>query len=140
MTLDRFLQHVLPRDIARAWQDSSAPVAMTIAEQDITLPSDDDPEIQHAVQKLRTVTADESDILRKALLASSKVIHAGEYVPKIDFNFRLPGIPDRTAEEMAAIVDTLLRHVTAGWTLTARGKARVRDGIVRGLVEAGVVR
>ena len=51
-----------------------------------------------------------------------------------------PDMEDAPPPDTAAIVDTLLRHVTAGWTLTARGKARVRDGIVRGLVEAGVVR
>lgn len=51
-----------------------------------------------------------------------------------------PDMEDAPPPDTAAIVDTLLRQVTAGWTLTARGKARVRDGIVRGLVEAGVVR
>ena len=122
MTLDRFFQHVLPRDIARAWQDSSAPVAETLAQRE--------PETMAPYRPTPT-----PDIARAMAAIDTPIA-----VSLAALRACRPDMEDAPPPDTAAIVDTLLRHVTAGWTLTARGKQRVRDGIVRGLVEAGVVR
>lgn len=101
------------RDVCRTRRDAGLPVAMTLAER---------PGVSGEVAGFPVPDDDPIPFSLAALRACR------------------PDMDDAPPPDTAAIVDTLLRQVTAGWTLTARGKARVRDGIVRGLVEAGVVR
>lgn len=141
MNLNQFLQYMLPRELARAWQDSAAPVATPIAGE---------PDEMRTVHPGREVQLEPGWLARDAQRAAARMEQLFAE-PPIEINLASlrscrpePSRPDPVeTERMVGIVARLVYETATGleWAAaTARARGKVRRGVRAGLAEIGVVR